>query len=84
VPTKGKSSITTEIFAVYAPAKAQEKDPFWEELTTYVTKTLKRIGNNDNHHLCLVGDWNSYLHPQRDIYRVIPLTQDPGPIHDRK
>jgi hypothetical protein len=56
VPTKGESSITIEIIAVYAPAKAQEKGPFWEELTTYVTKTLKRIGNNDNHHLCLVGD----------------------------
>jgi hypothetical protein len=56
VPTKGDSSITIEIIAVYALAKAQEKGPFWEELTTYVTKTLKRIGNNDNHHLCLVGD----------------------------
>jgi exonuclease III len=61
--------ITIELIGTYAPANKVEKFSFWTPSTTYVLDCLKRTHKHQNHHLILVGDWNSYLDVERDTYR---------------
>jgi exonuclease III len=69
IPANGDNMITSELTGAYAPANEAEKFNFWTPFTTYVLDCLKRTPKNQNHHLILIGDWNSYLDVERDTYR---------------
>jgi hypothetical protein len=69
IPTTTDEMVTIEILGVYAPANESDKHVFWTQFSTYLLACLQRIANNDNHHLIMVGDWNSYIDVERDIYR---------------
>jgi hypothetical protein len=71
IPTKENESINLEIIGVYAPAKEEHKPDFWAALTTHVTNTMKRLLSDPTSQLILTGDWNSYINPEREIYRTI-------------
>jgi exonuclease III len=70
IPANGDNIITIELIGAYAPANEAEKLNFWTPFTTYVLDCLKRTQKNQNHHLILIGDWNSYLDVECDTYRV--------------
>jgi hypothetical protein len=46
---------------------------FWSNLDSYVSNLAQTINASSNRHLILVGDWNSSLDLERDIYRLDPL-----------
>jgi hypothetical protein len=46
---------------------------FWSNVDSYVSNLVHAINASSNRHLVLVGDWNSCLDLERDIYRLDPL-----------
>jgi exonuclease III len=73
IPTHTTDVLTMDIIAVYAPAREEMRPAFWSNLDSYVSNLAHTINGSSNRHLVLVGDWNSCLDLERDIYRLDPL-----------
>jgi hypothetical protein len=84
IPTFNEQSIIVDIMGVYAPAQEDSKPAFWEQLTTYTINIMKKIQHEPNRYLVMGGDWNSYLDPERDIYRTRPMKSAPSKSTDLK
>jgi exonuclease III len=73
IPTHTTDVLTMDVIAVYAPAREEMRPSFWSNLDSYVSNLAQTINASSNRHLIFVGDWNSFLDLERDIYRLDPL-----------
>lgn len=77
IPTETARNLSIDLIAVYAPAQESARTTFWRALSSYVCHIAAEIQIASDRNLILAGDWNSYVDPTHDIYRIDPVASDP-------